>query len=97
MSQHEFYPKHLRESISVVVGWDPALGTYYAQIRDYKISQDDDCVIIWLTPAPGEIQTVKQLEKLLNQRIGDKILAVRIPWHLRWQLTKNKKIEGSAW
>jgi hypothetical protein len=38
--------------MSFAAGWDPALGTYFAEVMDYSISRDDGCVIGWLRAMP---------------------------------------------
>ena len=60
MSQHILYPKDW--DVVLVVGWDPALDTYYAQVRTVADPPEDSEKYIPLpansAPPGGEYQTL---------------------------------------
>lgn len=57
MSRHEL---SAHDGYSVVVGWDPPLCTFFAQVWDQHKPEDDD-EVLWIGFTPGEIRDAKQV------------------------------------
>ena len=51
--------------LTVVVGWDNPLATFFAQVVSPAIEEDDDAVILWIGTAPQAIPTVAALQAQL--------------------------------
>lgn len=49
----------------VVVGWDPPLGTFYAQIFAPQLPEDENDCIWWVGYQPRELQTLRELDEAL--------------------------------
>ena len=62
-------PSNWPGHISFAIGWDPPLITYFAQVLDYSISHDDDCVIVWLGAMPPYYTDLGSLMQTMNRRI----------------------------
>ena len=46
-----------KPGLSVVVGWDNPLGTFFAQVHRHQDDDDPrDPTLLWIGTAPGEIQ-----------------------------------------
>lgn len=45
----------------VVLGWDPPLNTYFAQVYDHSIKDEDEQLILW---EAGTSEPIHDLEKL---------------------------------
>ena len=52
---------------TAVVGWDNPLATFFAQIFDPSIEDDDEAYVLWIGTAPHAISTVAALQA---QRAG---------------------------
>lgn len=54
-------------TMRIVVGWDPPLQTYFAQVWDTEGSgeQKGDHPVLWVGCAWQEVQTVQELDALL--------------------------------
>lgn len=50
----------------VVVGWDPPLGTFYAQIFAPQLPEDEEDCIWWIGYQPHEVVTVEALGAALQ-------------------------------
>ncbi len=74
----------------MIVGWDPALGTFYAQIYD----SDPDDVLFVLPPEPSGIQDVDTLEAYINEVVKDELPPVKFNKVLRLNLERDKLAEG---
>jgi hypothetical protein len=48
-----------------VVGWDNPLATFFAQIFDPSIEDDDEAYVLWIGTAPHAIPTVAALQAQL--------------------------------
>lgn len=60
MSRHELAPR--RDGLEVVVGWDPPLCTFFAQVWDRTIDEDDPAAeLLWVGCAPRELRDVQQV------------------------------------
>lgn len=45
------------EHLEVVVGWDPPLRTFFAQVWDRSLDEDDPAAeLLWIGCMPGEIR-----------------------------------------
>jgi len=52
--------------MTVVVGWDNPLGTFFAQVsRDHVIEDETDPVVFWTGGQFGEVQRAEELVALL--------------------------------
>lgn len=52
------------DALEVVVGWDPPLSTFFAQVWDRSLDEDDPAAeLLWVGCAPGEIRDVEHLSK----------------------------------
>jgi hypothetical protein len=49
----------------VVVGWDNPLATFFAQVVDPSLDDEDDAYVLWLGTAPQAIPTVAALQAQL--------------------------------
>ena len=52
-------------ALTVVVGWDNPLVTFFAQIFNPSIADDDDACVLWIGTAPEAIPTVAALQAQL--------------------------------
>ncbi len=58
MSRHELEPHTAGRE--VVVGWDPPLRTFFAQVFDTTKDEDDQAYeLLWIGCTPGEISTAQ--------------------------------------
>jgi len=48
--------------LTVTVGWDNPLCTFFAQVFDPSIEEDADACLLWIGTAPGAIPTVAALQ-----------------------------------
>ena len=51
--------------LTVTVGWDNPLCTFFAQVFDPSIEEDADACLLWIGTAPGAIPTVAALQAQL--------------------------------
>ena len=91
MSRYKLVPPGWPATCSVFVGWDEDWGTYFAQVIDTSISQDDACLIVSLGSEPLEFCDLDELMRATNRRIGDRLPPIRLPQKLRRLLSKDKK------
>jgi hypothetical protein len=63
MSRHVIQSDGRRE---VVVGWDPPLGTFFAQIFAPQLPEDEDDCIWRIGYRPNEVKTVERLGEALQ-------------------------------
>jgi hypothetical protein len=91
MSRYEYLPKGWPPHLALAVGWDPALRTFFAHVLNYRISRDDDCVVLWLGALAPKFLDVDQLLAELNRRIRGKLPAVTLTKTLRDKLQSNKR------
>ena len=52
--------------LTVIVGWDNPLLTFFAQVFDPSIEEDADACLLWIGTAPGAIPTVAALQAQLT-------------------------------
>lgn len=64
MSRHDVPTRD--ERYAVVVGWDPPLQTFFAQVLERSREHDDDTMVAWVGTARGEIPTVEGLAEQLS-------------------------------
>jgi len=50
---------------TVVVGWDNPLATFFTQVFDPSIEDEDEACVLWLGTAPQAISTVAALQAQL--------------------------------
>lgn len=61
MSRHELEP--FAKRYEVTVGWDRPLNTYFAQVKDLQVTdEDDDPVIVWVGTSYSEILRPEDLQ-----------------------------------
>ena len=82
MSRYHF-PAH-DPRFTVVVGWDNPLATFFAQVFDPSIDDEDDAYVLWLGTAPQAISTVAALQAQLAS-------CATIPAALVAQLTREQQ------
>ena len=63
MSRYHFPAQDPR--LTVVVGWDNPLATFFAQVCDPSIEDEDEACVLWLGTAPQAIPTVAALQTQL--------------------------------
>ena len=63
MSRHEI--PALDQSLSVVIGWDNPLQTFFAQVARSAAADDDDHMLLWVGTEPREVITVEDLARHL--------------------------------
>ncbi len=51
----------------VVLGWDPPLNTYFAQVYDHSITDEDEQLILWEAGTPKPIHDLDQLAWLVYE------------------------------
>ena len=91
MSRYEYLPRHWPGHLSFAVGWDPAVQTYFAQVMDYSISHDDDCVILWLGALPPHYTDVEALMRELNRRPLGRLHPVVLTETMRRELIRDRE------
>lgn len=96
MSRHEYTPPKWPIDFSLAVGFDPALETFFAQVMNYSRGQDDDCVVVWLTPRPREILDLDQLMRVANRRTAGRLPPVVLTKKLRDRLMRDRKREDEG-
>ena len=52
--------------LTVIVGWDSPLCTFFAQVFDPSIEEDVDACLLWIGTAPEAIPTVAALQAQLT-------------------------------
>jgi hypothetical protein len=96
MSRYEFQPKHWPDHISCAIGWDPPLITYFAQVLDYSISHDDDCVIVWLGAMPPYYTDLGSLMQTMNRRILGRLHPLVLTATMQAKLIRDQKAAEAA-
>ena len=51
--------------LTVIVGWDNPLTTFFAQVFDPSIEDDEEACLLWIGTAPEAIPTVAALQAQL--------------------------------
>ncbi len=49
----------------IVLGWDSPLNTYFAQVYDRSIEDEDDQLILWEAGTPKPIHDLEQLTRIV--------------------------------
>jgi hypothetical protein len=52
--------------LTVIVGWDSPLMTFFAQVFNASIEDDDEACVLWIGTAPQAISTVAALQAQLT-------------------------------
>jgi hypothetical protein len=52
-------------ALTVIVGWDNPLMTFFAQVFNPSIADDDEACVLWIGAAPEAIPTVAALQAQL--------------------------------
>jgi hypothetical protein len=87
MSRYEI-PSH-DPAQTVTVGWDNPLSTFFANVCDYSLPQDQDHVLFWIGCSPRGVKTVEQLQELLS---GYATLTEEMVNKLRWDYAHREPI-----
>jgi hypothetical protein len=93
MSRYEYLPEGWPGHFRFAVGWDPAVETYFAQVMDYSISRDDDCVLAWFRALQPHYRDIDELIQAVNDRIRGRLPEVTLTEAKRARLVKDKKID----
>ena len=70
--------------LTVIVGWDNPLLTFFAQVFNAFIADDDEACVLWIGTAPQAISTVAALQAQLTGW-------ATIPTHLVDRLTHDQQ------
>ncbi len=93
MSRYEYRPPGWPSHYSFAVGWDPATETYFAQVMDYSISRDDDCVIAWIGALKPHYRDIDEMLRAVNESIRDRLPEVTLTEGKRARLKKDFRID----
>jgi len=93
MSRYEYRPRDWPSHFSFAVGWDPALETYFAQVMDYSISRDDDCVTVWVGALPPHYRNIDEMMRAVNDSIRGTLPEVALAPSRRSRLIKDMRID----
>ena len=96
MSRYEFLPPGWSTDYSFAVGWDRPLETFFAQVMDYSVSQDDDCVIVWVGALPPYFADVDATMQVVNGRIRGRLPAITLTREMRERLIRDRRREDDA-
>ncbi len=88
MSRIYLEMKKWPERYEVIVGWDPGLQTYFAQVIDPEYDEEEP--IVWLGTF-DVIPTVSDLEKLLNFNMPAGTPYCEFPVEVVGQLESDRK------
>jgi hypothetical protein len=67
MSRHEVTPLPDAGQVEVFVGWDPPLNTFFAQVFDLDIDEDDPSAeLLWIGASFGEIHDLRRVRNALQ-------------------------------
>lgn len=64
MSRHEIRGRE--PHVAIVVGWDPPLKTYFAQVWDERAEDEEEALIAWAGCYAGEVPSVGMLAAALE-------------------------------
>jgi hypothetical protein len=93
MSRYEYTPPRWPAHTSLAVGWDPPLATFFAQVMDDSISEDDDRVIVWVGGLPPYFKDIDQVMRIVNRRIRGRLPVLSLTKEMRDRLTRDKERE----
>jgi hypothetical protein len=96
MSRYEFLPPGWSSTYSFAIGWDGPLSTYFGQVIDSSISDDDDRVIVWAGAMPPYYSDLDKMMCAVNDGITGKLPAITLATAMRAQLIKDKKRSSQA-
>ena len=66
MSRHEVKSFNT-EQFTVIVGWDNPLQTYFAQVWDSRLQDEDDKGgVFWVGTHPGSVRSVSDLAQVIS-------------------------------
>ncbi len=77
------------ENYQVVVGWDPGLTTYFAQVDDTTLDDYDARSVVWIGTV-DIIHTANDLELMLNGNMPRGMPYGKIPENIKEQLKLDK-------
>jgi hypothetical protein len=63
MSRYSIPAQHA--ALTIVVGWDNPLQTFFAQVFDPSVEEDEEADLLWIGTAPQAIPTVAALQAQL--------------------------------
>src|SRR5438132_4245422 len=63
MSRYSFPAQH--PGLTVIVGWDNPLVTFFAEVFDLSIDEDEEAYLLWIGTAPQALPTVAALQAQL--------------------------------
>jgi hypothetical protein len=88
MSRHYIDIESWPHNYQVIVGWDPGLSTYFAQVEDTNKERDERSVV-WIGTFEV-IDSIDVLEELMNAKMPDHISYGYIPKDIKEKLKENK-------
>jgi hypothetical protein len=91
MSRYEILPPGWSADYAFAVGWDRPLGTYFAQVMDYSISHDDDCVLVWVGAMPPYFTDLDAMMKVVNDRIRGRLPAIILNKEMKGRLIRDRR------
>lgn len=91
MSRYENTPPQWPAHTSFAVGWDPPLRTFFAQVIDDSISQDDDRVLVWVGALPPYFQDIDEVMRIVNDRIRGRLPPVTLTTKRRARLIRDRE------
>jgi hypothetical protein len=67
VSRYKLSPRDPNNNhLEIFVGFDNPLRTFFAQVINASLGDEDDNVILWEGAIPGEIETVEHLEEVIR-------------------------------
>jgi hypothetical protein len=96
MSRYEFVPPGWSATFSFAIGWDVPLDTFFAQVIDTSISEDDDRVIVWVGAMPPYYRDLDAMLWEVNGRIAGRLPAVALLGDMRATLIKDRDRSAQA-
>jgi hypothetical protein len=66
MSRYSVPAQH--PDLTVIVGWDNPLTTFFAQVFNPSIEDDEEACLLWIGTAPEALPTVAALQAQLTSR-----------------------------
>jgi hypothetical protein len=91
MSRYEITPDHWPAHTSFAVGWDPPLGTFFAQVIDHSIGEDDDPVLVWVGALPPYFRDLDKVMRIVNDGVRGRLPPVALPTELGDRLIRDRE------
>ena len=79
------YTIAVQDGCEFVAGWDPPMGTYFAQAYDASVPEDEEDLVWWVGNQMRQIPTLGELRAVLENNHG-----VRIPFAIQEKLAADQ-------